>query len=115
MRKTDKKIENNIRDSLTEVCDELLELKMGFEWITHLIDFKRFPQSLKIVCIFNDDETEQAFLNSPHFNDLKHDLLIRFKAMDISLKDIDQHLFLDNEAACLRTHEGKWGDRLRAQ
>lgn len=45
MRKTDKKIENDIRNSLTEVCDELLELKMGFEWITHLVDFKRFPRA----------------------------------------------------------------------
>lgn len=113
MRKTDKKLDNQIRETLTELCDELLDLNMGFEWLTHLVDYDRLPQSLKIICVFQSEEAQTNFANSTHYSDLKHSLQARLKKLNITLKDINKHVFLDNEEACERSHQGKWADRLR--
>ncbi|CUB02260.1 hypothetical protein [Marinomonas fungiae] len=113
MRKTDKKLENQIRVTLTELCDELLDLELGFAWLTHLVDYDRFPHSLKIVCVFDSTQAQQDFAQSPHCAQLQSALQARLKSLNISLKDISKHLFLDNEEACERTHQGRWADRLR--
>ncbi|SBS30391.1 hypothetical protein MAQ5080_01655 [Marinomonas aquimarina] len=113
MRKTDKKLDNQIRETLTELCDELLDLQVQFQWLTHLVDYDRFPQSLKVVCIFESEQAQQAFAQSPHLASLQNNLKARLKALNIALKDVNKHLFLDNEEACERTHQGKWAERLR--
>ena len=45
MRKSDKKIENQIRDVLTDVCEDTLKGYDGFLWVTHTVNFSSFPQS----------------------------------------------------------------------
>jgi len=57
MRKSDKKIENKIRQALTEVCDLALQEISGYLWITHQVNYQRFPDSLIITCMFADKET----------------------------------------------------------
>jgi len=52
MRKSDKKIENKIRQTLTEVCDFALLHINGYLWITHKVNYQRFPDSLIITCMF---------------------------------------------------------------
>ena len=37
MRKSDKKIENQLRLTLTDVCETALKRFNGFEWLTHLL------------------------------------------------------------------------------
>lgn len=49
MRKTDKKIENNIRISLTKVCEQALKEVDGFLWLTHTVNYSKFPESLQIL------------------------------------------------------------------
>ena len=53
MRKSDKKIDNQIIKVLTDVCQSALEDIDGFVWLTHSVNFDKFPQSLKITCVFN--------------------------------------------------------------
>jgi len=63
MRKSDKKIDNILRRLLTEVCDSALEIVDGFKWLTHLVDYDNFPESLSVICIFNtNSELAQARL-----------------------------------------------------
>lgn len=54
MRKNDKKIDNKLRQLLTEVCDFALHNSPGYKWITHTVNYNRFPQSLVITCTFED-------------------------------------------------------------
>lgn len=53
MRKSDKKIDNNIRKTLTNVCEIALEQVDGFKWLTHFVNYDNFPESLAIVCVFD--------------------------------------------------------------
>lgn len=57
MRKSDKKIENKLRISLTKVCETALNQVEGFQWLTHLVDYNNFPQSLSIICVFDLNES----------------------------------------------------------
>ena len=54
MTKTEKKIEATIVAQLTLACKEAKTCTQGFEWLTHEVNFKSFPKSLLITCIFDD-------------------------------------------------------------
>ena len=57
MKKSDKKTENSIIVALTNVCEFALEEIDGFKWITHYVNYNDFPDSLSIVCVFEDTES----------------------------------------------------------
>ena len=57
MKKSDKKIENKLRITLTKVCEIALNEVEGFQWLTHLVDYNNFPDSLSIICVFDTNET----------------------------------------------------------
>ncbi|MCC5854053.1 MAG: hypothetical protein JJU10_00030 [Idiomarina sp.] len=64
MRKSDKKIDNDIIRRLTALCEEAKYDYTGFEWLTHEVNYQRFPQSLKVLLVFNDEVAEPAMLQS---------------------------------------------------
>ncbi len=61
MRKSDKKIENQIREVLTDVCEDTLKSYEGFLWVTHTVNYSSFPQSLKIICVFETGQDRANF------------------------------------------------------
>ncbi|MGX9461528.1 Fis family transcriptional regulator [Shewanella sp. A14] len=66
MRKTDKKIDNQLRLGLTAVCDYAMATYPGFVWITHLVNYGAFPSSLRIICVFDTDAQLRTFNQSGH-------------------------------------------------
>lgn len=113
LKKTDKKIEKNLIEALTNVCDAALENVQGFKWLTHFANYRNFPASLSVVCVFGTRaELEDARASN------KIDYLIdRVKqelvAANIDVRDARQHLSFDTEEACEREHGGKWNERFR--
>ena len=82
MKKTDKKIENKLRQALTDVCDFALENIEGYQWVTHKANYDVFPDSLQIVC---------AFLSQSKIDELKRskqDLVLK-KTIEAKLGDIN--------------------------
>jgi len=59
MRKTDKKIDNKLRQALTDVCDFAIQHHHGYQWITHEVNYQRFPESLVITCMFDTQQQAQ--------------------------------------------------------
>ncbi|ADZ92645.1 Fis family transcriptional regulator [Marinomonas mediterranea] len=112
MRKSDKKMDNQIRLVLTDVCETALKDIQGFEWLTHTVDYARFPQTLKVTCVFDTNENLEAYLHST----LNHSLALRIhtelKSLDIKIKNIQNHISYDTEEHCHHSHEGNWAERL---
>lgn len=54
MRKTDKKLERAIVRELTAVCEAAKPTCSGFEWLTHTVDYAKFPESLRVTLVFNE-------------------------------------------------------------
>ncbi|WP_076410323.1 Fis family transcriptional regulator [Shewanella sp. UCD-KL12] len=113
MRKSDKKIENSLRESLTQVCEQALEQVEGFEWITHLVNYDNFPQSLKIICVFDTNEQLSAALENKQDEYLIKLIQQALTKVSIKVKDLSAKVSFDTEENCSRQDDGKWSSRLR--
>ncbi|MCJ8312236.1 MAG: Fis family transcriptional regulator [Saccharospirillaceae bacterium] len=113
MRKTDKKIDNQLIKVLTGVCDMALKEIKGFEWLTHLVNYSNFPKSLKIVCVFDNNENLKLFKSNAN-NQQKLQKLIQSKLLevDVKVKNIVAHLGYDTQENCEKEHDGNWAKRL---
>ncbi|MEP0071552.1 MAG: Fis family transcriptional regulator [Marinomonas sp.] len=112
MKKSDKKLEKGLREALTRICDEALESVPGFVWITHLVNFNRFPDSLKVVCVFETDDGLSNACKAKHDERLRHVIANELKTVGVTLKNQNRQVVFDTEEACQRSHDGKWGERL---
>ena len=110
MRKTDKKRDNTLRLALTEVCDMALKEIRGFQWLTHRVNYSNFPQSLKIICVFDTNESLISFEKSHHSVTLE--AFIQAKLGKITLKNISKHIAYDSEENCHKEHDGQWVKRV---
>jgi hypothetical protein len=112
MRKTDKKIDNQLRLVLTDVCEMALKEIGGFQWLTHVVNYANFPNSLKVVCVF-DTNTNLAFFMS-HISKSELSCLIdqKLQQVGITLKNVGDHIVYDTQQNCEKDHHGKWADRL---
>ncbi len=86
MRKTDKKHENAIRLALTEVCEQALEQVPGFIWLTHEVNYQRFPDSLQVICVFDNRESLQRAVAAGRDAALQRMVVAGLGAIGIRLK-----------------------------
>lgn len=112
MKKSDKKIENKLRISLTSACEELLEAVQGFEWLTHLVDYAAYPKSLKVICVFDTEENRTRSLALGE-NKMIFDIVQKHLSSEgINLASERKQLLLDSEENCLTQNQGRWPERL---
>jgi len=112
MRKTDKKRDNQIREALNHACEDALQQVTGFVWLTHLVNYDNFPQSLTIVCVFDrKDQLQEAKTNGEQalLNQLIEQQLTQ---INLSFKNIAKHIHHDSEEECASGHAGNWAKRL---
>ncbi|WP_122032294.1 Fis family transcriptional regulator [Aliivibrio sp. EL58] len=102
MRKSDKKIENQIRYVLTEVCEDTLKGYDGFLWVTHTVKFSSFPESLKIVCVFETNQDRANFLMGEDQLHVSTTIQKAFNKAGVQLKNVDKHISYDTK----ENHEG---------
>jgi hypothetical protein len=111
MKKSDKKIDNSLRLALTEVCETAIDEVTGFKWLTHFANFRDFPGSLSVVCVFDtNDNLSSARQN--HKADFLFSLIKeKLSAVNIQIKDMRPHVGFDTEEACDKENGGRWNDR----
>tara|TARA_R110001592_G_scaffold356278_1_gene657795 strand:+ start:45090 stop:45401 length:312 start_codon:yes stop_codon:yes gene_type:complete len=97
MKKSDKKTENSIRITLTEVCEIALEKIDGFKWITHYVSYNDFPGSLSIVCVFEDTESLVAANKSGEDRILIDLIQERLTSQNIIIKNIKSTVSFNTE------------------
>jgi hypothetical protein len=112
MRKTDKKIDNQLRLVLIDVCEVALEEINGFQWLTHLVNYSSFPKSLKIVCVFDTNEKASSFLSENSQNKLTALIQMKLSDIDIKVKSVADHIHYDTEENCTKENGGNWSARL---
>ncbi|MEW9796781.1 Fis family transcriptional regulator [Alteromonas sp. CYL-A6] len=108
MTKTDKKTDNAIRLVLTRVCETALEDIEGFEWLTHQVNYRAFPESLTITCVF-DTRDSLELANTQHLVSLIGQAM---SDIGIRLASVHRHIRFDTQEDCLRDHDGRWNVRL---
>lgn len=98
MRKSDKKIENQLRITLTEVCEATLKENIGFQWLTHTVNYQTFPDSLQIICMFDTPENLAKFLKSPFRDQLTRQIKVQLEGVGIRLQKPDKQISFDVES-----------------
>lgn len=114
MKKSDKKLDNQIRLALNELCESHLKSVNGFEWLTHQANFARFPESLMVVCVFNDNESLAAAKQSGELTAIESRLISILNNLNIKLNKPTKHFHFDTEQNCTETHAGNWAKRLQS-
>ena len=109
VKKTDKKIDNNIRYILTEFCESEKDKHEGFEWITHFSNYSNFPGSLSIVCVyrFNCDLAKVDRIR------VLESLKLKLNSIDVKVKDIEKHVSFDTQENCNNENGGNWNERFK--
>jgi hypothetical protein len=99
--KTQKKIDNNVRLALTDACEQFLQDITGFQWLTHQANYKNFPDSLLITCVFDTNVNQQQACQNG--NSIKMQNLIQDKLLKIGVKLISakQQIIFDSEESRL--------------
>jgi len=112
MKKMDKKIDKKICKALTKACEIAKVEVLGFQWLTNLVNYNQFPESLSIICVFDTKtELEQACQQ-------KKDQLIvgliksELEQINIRFKDIKQHVSFDTEEVSVVVDKEKWQNSL---
>lgn len=112
MKKTDRKIENSIVKALNIVCETALDEIAGFKWLTHLVRYNDFPESLSIICVF-DTGIHLAEAKGEQKDDYLRGLVkSRLYDAGVHVRDIGRRVSFDTEEACRRENEGNWHERL---
>jgi hypothetical protein len=106
-------MENQLRITLTDVCETALKNFTGFQWLTHLVNYTNFPKSLKIVCVFDSNDNLSNFLKSSSSHELSILIQKKLFEIDINLKNITSHITYDTEENCEIKNNGNWADRLK--
>jgi len=111
MRKSDKKLEKSIVSALTAACENDLKRYKGFQWLTHIVNFHSFPDSLSIICVFDTQENLIKVTGSNTVEGFKRAIETRLLASNIKVKDIKKRIVFDTEEACDNEHNGSWDRR----
>lgn len=112
MRKIDRKIDNQLRLVLTDVCEITLKEINGFQWLTHLVNYSNFPKSLKVVCVFDTNENLSCFMSKDSKKELTSLIQVKLHEAGVKVKNVTDHILYDTEENCEKEHNGKWADRL---
>lgn len=112
MRKTDKKVDNQLRIALTEICDSALKEFSGFQWLTHLVNYAHFPKSLKVICVFDTNDNLKRFMATKSQHGLCTLIQKKLFEMDININSIAGHISYDTQEDCDKNNNGKWAERL---
>ena len=113
MRKTDKKLDHQICKTLTDVCENTMKAFEGFEWLTHIVDYSRFPQSLKIILVFETNEHLIGIdekLDASTKATIKSTIQLALSKINIAIKQ--SQITFDSEENCSLKHDGNWRLRL---
>ena len=92
MRKNDKKIENQLRITLTEVCDFALDNITNYKWISHSVNYTAFPQSLIVTCAFGSQQSLADIKETQEDVLLKELIVSKLNAVGIKINDMQKQI-----------------------
>ncbi|VXC71330.1 conserved hypothetical protein [Pseudomonas sp. 9AZ] len=109
------RIERTLAATLTDACEAAKAEIVGFEWLTHDVDYQRFPASLRVIWVFASQAEQDAAIAKGQERLMQELTAAALQAADIALENPAVQVRLDNEQQCLRVDGGNWQQRLTRQ
>ncbi|MBB3142429.1 hypothetical protein [Halomonas organivorans] len=111
-KKASRQMERRLTQALTDACETAKPLLPGFAWLTHLVDYRRFPDSLRVVWVFETQDDLARALKGDGRRRMRELTEAALFEADVEVGNIDAHLDADSEEECRRVHGGDWERRL---
>jgi hypothetical protein len=108
-------IERTLAATLTDACEAGKAEIVGFQWLTHDVDYQRFPASLRVIWVFASQAEQDAAIAKGQERLMQQLTAAALQAAEVSLDNPAAHVHLDNEQQCLRVDGGNWQQRLMRQ
>ncbi|PKM27158.1 MAG: hypothetical protein CVV08_22875 [Gammaproteobacteria bacterium HGW-Gammaproteobacteria-12] len=85
-------IERELIRTLTLACETAKSEIVGFQWLTHEVDYERFPQSLRVTWMFDSEASRARALASPDKARMLALTQAAFDEVGISVSSIAEHV-----------------------
>ncbi len=85
-------IERELIRTLTEACETAKSEIVGFQWLTHDVDYQRFPESLLVTWMFDSEASKARALGGADKARMLELTLAAFEAVGISVTRINDHV-----------------------
>lgn len=111
-KREDTRMERRLVACLTEACETAKTEIQGFSWLTHTVDYGRFPASLQVVWVFDTRVNRELARTGGQNLRMIELVAAALGEAGIELNPIAPHVHFDSEEECQRTHGGDWQQRL---
>jgi len=108
-------MERYLVQSLTDACERAKSELPGFCWLTHVVDFDKFPDSLLVIWVFKASDDVAAAIKSGGDSRMLELTEEALSEVDVSVDSISSHVAFDSEEECRRVHGGDWVKRLKSR
>jgi len=106
------RLERRLVATLTEACETAKAEIPGFDWLTHTVDYASFPQSLRVIWVFDTRANKDNALASGADQRMRELTAAALHDAEVAAVNIDRCVRFDSEQACSAQHGGDWRRRL---
>lgn len=90
-------MERELVRALTVACETAKAEIAGFKWLTHQVDYDKFPRSLMVTWVFDSDANMKAAIASEDKNRMFALTLEAFEDIGITVSSVASHVEFDSE------------------
>lgn len=106
------RLERRLVATLTEACETAKAEIPGFEWLTHTVDYANFPQSLRVIWVFDTQASKDLALANGVDLRMRELTAAALHDADVTPLNVERCVRFDSEEACSAQHGGDWRKRL---
>ncbi|OPB01053.1 hypothetical protein BFW87_01255 [Pseudomonas fluorescens] len=106
------RLERRLVSTLTEACETAKAEIPGFDWLTHTVDYARFPQSLRVTWVFDTRASKDHALASGAGERMRALTAAALHDAEVAPVTMDRCIRFDSEEECNARHGGDWRVRL---
>lgn len=106
------RLERRLVKALTDACETAKAEIPGFEWLTHTVDYAAFPQSLRVIWVFDTRANKDHALATGADQRMRELTAAALRDAEVAPVNRDRCMRFDSEEECSAQHGGDWRRRL---
>lgn len=106
------RMERQLSSCLSQACEAAKAEIVGFSWLTHEVDYARFPESLQVTWIFATEAQRAQAIEEGQAARMQALTQAALAEAGIDMSALIAPVRFDSEEACKRNDGGDWQRRL---
>lgn len=106
------RMERQLSSCLSQACEAAKAEIVGFSWLTHEVDYARFPESLQVTWIFATQAQQAQAIEEGQDARMQALTQVALAEAGIDMSALIAPVRFDSEEACKRNDGGDWQRRL---